>query len=197
MSGPSQDLYFSCDVETDGPIPGSYSLVSLGLCLAGSFDGRRFTALSPDADTFYRELKPISERWDAAAPAVSGLTREHLLDRGAEPAEAMRECAAWVKGVAAGSRPVLVCYPLTFDASFLHWYFVEFNGGVDPFGFSSHLDMKTMYQTKARSLISRSTRSSMPPHLLESPYPHTHNALDDAKGQAVLFQNLFEWDGRR
>jgi hypothetical protein len=187
------DVFFSCDVETDGPIPGRFSLVSLGLCIAGSFDGSEFSAADPDSASFYRELQPISESWSPDALAVSGLDREQLVATGSAPAEAMGECAAWVRETAGDRRPVLVCYPLTFDASFLHWYFVAYNAGDDPFGFASHLDMKTMYQTKARSLMGKSTKRSMPKHLLESPYPHTHNALDDAKGQAVLFQHLFEW----
>ena len=55
--------------------------------------------------------------------------------------------------------------------------------------------MKTMYRTKARSLISRSTKHSMPRHLVESRFPHTHNALDDAMGQAELFSSLVAWEG--
>jgi hypothetical protein len=36
------DSYFSADVETDGPIPGPYSMLSFALVYAGSFDGRKF-----------------------------------------------------------------------------------------------------------------------------------------------------------
>lgn len=40
------DLYFSADVETDGPIPGPYSMLSFGIVFAGrsterSSGGRR------------------------------------------------------------------------------------------------------------------------------------------------------------
>lgn len=34
----------------------------------------------------------------------------------------------------------------------------------------------------------------MPKHLF-STLPHTHNALDDAVEQALLFQNIMAWDG--
>jgi hypothetical protein len=37
------DSYFSADVETDGPIPGPYSMLSFALVYAGSFDGAKFS----------------------------------------------------------------------------------------------------------------------------------------------------------
>ena len=36
------DAYFSADVETDGPIPGPFSILSFAMVYAGSFDGKRF-----------------------------------------------------------------------------------------------------------------------------------------------------------
>ncbi|MGH9741513.1 MAG: hypothetical protein ACRD51_04100, partial [Candidatus Acidiferrum sp.] len=42
LSGGKVDAYFSADVETDGPIPGPFSILSFALVYAGSFDGKRF-----------------------------------------------------------------------------------------------------------------------------------------------------------
>jgi len=45
---PAQDLdgavdaYFSADVETDGPIPGPFSMLSFAIVYAGTFDGTNF-----------------------------------------------------------------------------------------------------------------------------------------------------------
>jgi hypothetical protein len=36
------DAYFSADVETDGPIPGPFSVLSFALVFAGSFDRSHF-----------------------------------------------------------------------------------------------------------------------------------------------------------
>ena len=72
------DLYFSADVETDGPIPRPYSMLSFGIAVAGSFDGQTFRR-PEKRETFYRELQPISESWDAKALEVSGLDRARLL----------------------------------------------------------------------------------------------------------------------
>jgi hypothetical protein len=192
---PGPDVYISIDVEADGPVPVAYSMTSLGLCVAGTFDGSRYERRDPSVDTFYRELRPISDRWDPEALAVGGFSRETLLTEGADPAVAIPEAVSWIEQVSDGMKPVLVAYPLMFDAAYWHAYAVLYNDGVDPFGHATHLDMKTMYQTKARSLISRSTKHSMPRHLVESRFPHTHNALDDAMGQAELFSNLVAWEG--
>lgn len=191
----SSDIYLSIDLEADGPIPLVNSMTSIGLCVAGTFDGTIYERRDPAAETFYRELKPVSDAWDPEALAVGGFSRDHLQEHGADPAVAIPDAVEWIEGVSRGMRAVLVAYPLTFDAAYWHAYAVRFNGGADPFGHSRHLDMKTMYQTKARSLIGASTKRSMPAHLLESRFEHTHNALDDAMGQAELFSNLFEWAG--
>jgi hypothetical protein len=39
--GRSIDAYFPADVETDGAIPGPYSMLSFALAYAGCFDGDR------------------------------------------------------------------------------------------------------------------------------------------------------------
>ncbi len=79
------DVYFSADVETDGPIPGPFSILSFGLVYAGSFDGKRFMPPQDYAQTFYRELKPISENYQEEALRVNGLDRNRLLRKGASP----------------------------------------------------------------------------------------------------------------
>lgn len=63
-----------------------------------------------------------------------------------------------------------------------------------PFGHSRHLDIKSLYATKASTPVTRSTKRQMPVELL-SDRPHTHNALDDAIEQAELFQTMVRWAG--
>ena len=43
------ELYFSVDIESAGPIPGVYSMLSLGACV-----------VNDTSQTFYVELKPIT-----------------------------------------------------------------------------------------------------------------------------------------
>jgi hypothetical protein len=191
MSRP--DVYISADVEADGPVPGPYSMLSFGLCVAGRFDGTNFEAADPEANTFYVELQPISDDFEPDALAVAGLDRDRLRAEGESPEQAMDRATAWVAEVVGDHRPVLVGYPLEFDWMFLYWYFRRFAAAGSPFGHSSALDMKTMYTVKAKVVLAKATKRHMPKALL-STRPHTHNALDDAIEQAEMFANLFTWD---
>ena len=56
------------DIESDGPIPGDFSMISFGAVLVDS-------ALDK---TFYGQLKPISDLYIPEALAVSGFTRDEV-----------------------------------------------------------------------------------------------------------------------
>lgn len=185
------DTYISVDIEADGPIPGVYSMISIGMTLAGRFDGQRFEAVDPSTETFYAELAPISDEFDPQALAISGLDRDALRRDGEDPAVAMSRAADWVDRVAAGTEPVFVSWPTEFDWMFTHWYFIRFNGR-DPFGHSSCIDSKSFYIARTRLTVSKASQRALPPEL-RSERPHTHNALDDAMSHADVFAALFEW----
>ena len=168
-------------------------MLSFGLSLAGTYDGNRFLrAPQNESSVFYRELRPISETFEPEALAVNGLDRDELARTGTDPVEAMSAAARWVEDVGDSFRPVLVAYPVAFDWSFLYWYFEQFADRPSPFGHSSCLDIRTLYQAIAGSVFDQSGKSSMPDFVLPS-RAHTHNALDDALEQGELFANLFEF----
>ncbi|MFE4578781.1 3'-5' exonuclease [Streptomyces chartreusis] len=185
--------YISVDIEADGPIPGPYSMLSIGAAVAGVQDGDGFTAADPEERTFYRELRPIGEEFVPEALAVSGLDRERLLVEGSEPTVALTEFSEWVREVSAGAQPVMCGYPASYDWTFLYWYLIRFTG-ASPFGHSGCLDMKTLYATKAGLPLRAVVKGTMPRELL-SRRRHTHHALDDAVEQAELFAHLMEWQG--
>jgi hypothetical protein len=184
------DIYISADVEADGPVPGPYSMLAFGLVVVGRFDGRKFEAAAPRAQTFYRELAPISEQSDPDALAVSGLDRDRLVREGDDAATAMDAAAAWIAHVAEHHRPVLVAWPLTYDWLFLQWYFLRFARDGSPFGFSSGLDMKTLFWRHCGGVVDAAGKDDLPPELQPSSR-HTHNALDDAVEQAEIFVRLW------
>ncbi|WP_405603400.1 3'-5' exoribonuclease [Streptomyces sp. NBC_01410] len=187
-------LYISVDIEADGPIPGPYSMISFGAAVAGRQDAEGYVPEDPEAYTFYRELRPISEDFVPEALAVSGLDRDRLIAEGSEPATALGEFGDWVREVSAGAQPVMCGYPASYDWTFLYWYLIRFTG-ASPFGHSGCLDMKTLYATKARLPLRAVAKGTMPRELL-SRRRHTHHALDDAIEQAELFSNLMAWPGR-
>ncbi len=188
------DVYFSADVETDGPIPGPYSILSFALVYAGTFDGQRFVPPETYSQHFYRELKPISENYQPEALGVNGLDRDRLCREGEAPETAMTDAAQWIRRIAGRGKPVLVAYPLSFDWSWLYWYFVRFSAEGSPFNHSLCFDMKTAFAVKASIPISEAGRSRILP-LLRPNRGHTHHALDDAEEQAEIFANLFQWEG--
>lgn len=192
------DVYFSADVETDGPIPGPFSMLSFALVYAGQFDGEKFERPTSLSRTFYRELRPISDQFQHEALEVNQLDRARLSLEGQEPEVAMTEASGWIRNIAAAGRPVLVAYPLSFDWTWLYWYFIRFSANGSPFNHSGCFDLKTAFAVKAGLPISASRRSALPEWLL-SPSQHTHHALDDAIEQAEIFANLMQWkpDDRR
>ncbi|MET0136240.1 MAG: exonuclease domain-containing protein [Kibdelosporangium sp.] len=181
-------VYISVDVEADGPIPGPYSMISLGAAVAGRHDGDVFTAVDPQLRTFYRELRPISDDFVPAALAVSGLDRATLAAEGAAPPDAMRDFAAWVAEVSGPAAAVFVAYPASFDWMFTYWYLIRFTGS-SPFGHSRCLDMKTYFAARSGRAVSGVAKRTMPKQLL-SDRKHTHNALDDAIEQGEMFGKL-------
>ena len=84
-------------METAGPIPGEYSLLSIGAC----------SVFEPER-TFACELKPINRNFDPKALEVAGLSLDELARTGLEPTQAMVAFASWVSDLAGpGGRPVL------------------------------------------------------------------------------------------
>jgi len=190
------DAYFSADVETDGPIPGPFSILSFALVYAGSFDGTNFQRPKDYQLVLYKELKPISDNFEPEALQVNGLNRRRLCIEGQSPDVAMTEACQWVKKIAGAAEPVLVAYPLSFDWSWLYWYFIRFSVEGSPFGYSRCFDIKTAFAIRASIPISEAGRSKLDPSL-HSEHPHTHRAVDDAIAQAEIFANVFEWEGFR
>jgi hypothetical protein len=169
-------------------------MLSFALVVAGAFDGREFRRIPAEAaPAFYAELKPISDSFQAEALRVNGLDRQRLVAAGEEPQLAKSRAAQWVTDVADGAQPVLVAYPLSFDWAWLYWYFIAFAGG-SPFKYSSCYDVKTAFSVKGRLPISAAGQRQVPAEL-QSKLPHTHHALDDARQQADVFANIFEWSG--
>jgi DNA polymerase III epsilon subunit-like protein len=190
-----RDVYFSADVETDGPVPGPYSMLSFAIVVAGTFDGKVFHPRDDYGDFFRAELKPISENFQEEALRVNGIDRARLVREGPDASAVMTNAASWIRNHAAGATPVLVAYPVSFDWTWLYWYFTMFSKTGSPFNHSLCFDIKTAYAVKSRSLISHAGRRDLPPSLL-STSKHTHDPLDDAIEQAQIFTRLFNWSGR-
>lgn len=172
------ECWISVDVETAGPNPGTYSLLSIGACL---YD---------DPDTgFSIELQPVNAASDGPSLAVSGLDLDELAVHGVEPAEAMAAFEAWVLAAGAGRRPVFLGFNAAFDWMFVCDYFHRFLGR-NPFGHAA-IDMKAValgrfgIPWRQTSFAQLSARLGGAPAL-------THNPLQDARDQAALLQAILQ-----
>lgn len=168
------ETFISVDIEASGPIPGEYSLLSIGACAVYEPD-RAFSCL----------IKPISMNADPRALEVTGLHLEELAVTGLPPEAAMEEFAQWVQEVCAGSTPVFVGLNAAFDWSFVNYYFHKFLGR-NPFGFVA-LDIKSLFMG-SQGCTWHDTRSSNMKRTLFATSEGTHDALEDARYQAELFR---------
>ncbi|MGO1072602.1 hypothetical protein [Lysobacter sp. CA199] len=174
----AEEIYVSTDIESDGPIPGPHSMLSLG--------SAAFTAAGERIATFSANLceldgaagHPDTLAWWAGQPEAWQAARA-----GARPAaEVMPEYLAWLKALP--GKPVFVAYPAGFDFSFVYWYLIRF-AGQSPFSHSA-LDMKTLAMAVLGLPYRDTSKRAMPRHWFGDD-PHTHVALDDAIEQGRLF----------
>ena len=169
--------FISVDVETAGPYPAEYSLLSIGAC----------TLLKPRS-TFYVELQPVNQAADQGALAISGLDLEHLAKTGLPPREAMNRFETWLtSSLPDGSRPVFLAFNAPFDWMFVSDYFYRFLGR-QPFGYAA-LDIKAFFMGMSGVSWPETSMKFISQRYLDDRHL-SHNALKDAIDQADIFVKM-------
>lgn len=192
--------YISVDVESSGPVPGLYNLLSIGACVVGEREQQ-----------FYRELKPINEAYVLDAIRVGSLglrcleplkedpvydprqeqfSPSHVLSvlstEGVDPVEAMHDFKSWTLEVANKKKPMLVTDIQPFDGSFINWYFARFlPDEQNPFGYKG-LNLDVLYRGLCGKINARLKNLGV-----KDSRQTPHNALDDAVFQAELAEAIF------
>lgn len=158
------------DIESDGPIPGDFSMICFGAIV-----------VEPTLQkTFYGKLRPISDKWVREALEVSGFTREETMEFH-DPQGVMERFAAWVTSQSKG-RPFFISDNNGFDWSFINWYFHHFVG-ANPFGHSS-TNLGSLYKGVVKDVYQNFK------HLRQT--THTHDPVDDARGNAEALLKIKE-----
>lgn len=178
---PQDEVYISFDVEAFGPIPGTFSMTSLGACVSND-----------QSKTFYRVFKPITDNVELGTIDIHNITVEYAKKDGVEPSEGIKDFVNWCRFVAGGRRIVLVSFG-EFDYMYLKWYLVTY--GYPEIGGPNWLDMKSMIKGALNCKWGETVKRKIPPHFFGSAR-HTHNALDDAIEQAQLFENLLAFGNK-
>ena len=168
--------FYVIDVESDGQILGRNSLVCFG---AVRLDNELQT-------TFYGKTRPISEGYDGEALAVSGFSRsEH--ESFDDPKVVFERFGEWIEETNLKGRPILIADNNGYDASWINWYFLTYSG-TNPFGYSSRRisDLWCGFKndTKMQWKWMRSQEFTDKDGRLHTGFPHTHNPVEDALGNA-------------
>jgi len=173
-----KDLNFvSVDIEADGPVPGLYSMVSFGAVVA----------TPPFDDSFYCELKPISDQYIPDALKVCGFTRDETL-KFTEAEIQMARFEAWLDDLKLRkSYPIFIADNNGFDWQFINYYFHKFVGR-NPFGYSSW-NLNSFYKGLEKNVRAKFKQFRVT--------KHTHNALDDAIGNAEALHKILTINGLR
>ncbi len=157
--------YVVVDIEANGPIPGDYSMTSLGA-----------TIVEPElTKTFKVNIKPISDKFDPQ--------RKQFVDteNAIEAKSAMIKFKEWLSTNTKG-KIVFVSDNNGFDWMFVCWYFWHFLN-ENPFGFNSY-NLSSMYKG-LKNDISVNLDELRTKKL-------SHDAGEDSKDNAEIFLKLIE-----
>jgi hypothetical protein len=182
-----EELYLSYDIESNGPVPGLYSMLSFGVAA--------FTLANGLMDTFERNLmllpgaiedRQTMEDFWVRFPEVYMKTRVNMV----QPKQAMNDFDKWVGKFISTYKVVNVAGPAAFDFAWIAYYMnyakAHKNNNV---GYSC-LDIRS-YAAAVQKLPYRSTgKRSYPERWFEPGLPHTHVALDDATEQAAITYHM-------
>lgn len=198
--------WYSLDIETDGPYPHKYSMLSIGIV---KVDHKLET-------TFYAEMMPVHREFMQEAMEVNQLNREFLLAYGKSPVGIMREIAEFLHATSYKD-PVMVADNPQFDGQFVNHYMWEYLG-FNPFGHSARrisdmwMGIKSVHSKYGHNLGYYAAPSEAPTAEAELALSkgeniqpmylpitdwrqlrktnHTHNALDDAMGNAEALRTM-------
>ena len=172
------EIYFSVDIETSGPVPHKYSMLSLGACIVGH----------PEI-TFYVEIVPISDTFLPEALKISGLSLDYLKKKGKPPKEVMVSFKNWIVSNSKGKIPIFVGFNAPFDWQFVNWYFYMFLN-ENPFGINA-IDIKAYFMGANHTSWGNASSRNLP-DWLKVENKNEHNALSDAISQGIIFERLLE-----
>lgn len=163
--------FVSVDVEADGPIPGKYSMIALGAVVVKP----------PFDDSFYCTIRPATDEYIPESLAVTGFTREETLQF-QKPEVQIARFNAWLKDLKlrTGFHPIFIADNNGFDWQFVNYY-LHYYEGENPFGYSSW-NLNSFYKGLRQDFRAKFKKYRVT--------EHTHNALDDAIGNAEALHTI-------
>lgn len=185
-----KEVYFSVDIEANGPIPGEFSMLSLGV-VAYSSTGKPISQWTKN----FQPLPGAKEdqdtmEWFQKHPAAFA----HCLRDPQDPGLAIKDLSSWIQDTSGiDHKPVAIASPVSFDATYLVWYFSKFLGHFGPFKLN-YIDARSVTMGLCgggyRYGKHRWIRKILQKHLKANPMPHC--ALTDAWEQGDAFFEILK-----
>jgi hypothetical protein len=117
------EIYVSTDIEADGPIPGSHSLLSIASA-AYTADKQLVATFTANLETLPgAQGHPKTMSWWSEQPDAWAACRANPQP----PAQVMQTYHSWL--VALPGKPIFVAYPAAFDFMFVYWYLMTWVPG--------------------------------------------------------------------
>ena len=174
---PKQEFFIVVDIESAGPSPHAYAMLSLGAS----------TITNPKL-TFYIELIPDHPDFTEEAMQVNNLTMEDLAHSGTLPEQGMQQFADWVTQVTPpGSDPVFVAFNAPYDWMFVNHYLHKYLG-YNLFGHKA-LDIKALFMGVHNTSFADTSHHQIAKHY-NMVSTLSHHALEDAVQEADLLKRL-------
>ena len=186
-------LYFVTDIEADGQSPYQNSMLSFAtvvLSEVGEVMGEFEAVVKPRPD---RRPDPGTSDWWLTQPEAWAAATADPQD----PAEVMPRFAAWVEEFA--GRRIFAARPLLFDGLWMDCYLDAFAGTralyvmrhPRPIFMGQGLCIVS-YQSAMLGQTAVGEAANPVPLDWLGDHPHTHRALDDARGYASLLARLLK-----
>jgi DNA polymerase III alpha subunit (gram-positive type) len=182
-----KDNFISVDVESTGPCPGIHSMINFGA-----------VSVSEPTYQFSASLEELpGGAWSVGTRKFWNETEQNRATLAKFQAEAsnitavMWDFREWLSEF---KRPILVSHPITFDFSFLNYYWWLVFDSDPPFGWGG-CDIKTLGMAVLKTGFRESTKRTMKKKIAQTDWhhmKHTHDGLGDALEQAELFRTLMK-----
>jgi hypothetical protein len=182
------DMFFSTDIETDGPLVGVHSMLSLG-SVAFDHEGREIGSFSMNLEALSEATQdPDTMKWWSDRPKAWEDARRDSRN----VAEVMGAFELWVKGIAnpRNSNPIFLAYPVGFDYAWVRWYLLRFAGN-DPFQLDCVDIQSYAFALMGKHFEDVGIKKLPEKYTKESPHRLPHVAVQDARIQGRIFMNIY------
>jgi len=194
-----KDLYICTDIEADGPIPGEYSMLSIG-AIAIDEEGKIF-------GDFYKKLKKLPGAKQHPATMMWWKQNKEAYEEATanpeDPKKVMSAYLKWsndMKEKTKAQELVFLGWPLGYDYMFVYWYLAKFIDDfktVSPFKLlftHNGVDFTSYAMGMLNLTFTDALVKNLPKKWFNVEIERTHKAVDDAKRQALIFINMIRDD---